>query len=1200
MRTYPSIRNAAVAILFLAACRSSTSVDGGSAAITPTAPVCTALQPTGATLDRWKLTGGLDGPLGCMTGKTQPVTGRAGSVTPFANGQIVTSPDQGPNMTVAVYQQGPELYVDWGDSTPFHYDRFLVRWDIDGVNAGQVDVPMQLDPNQTIYVPPHEPRTRGVFAIPLPRAGNYSIIVEGCDYTSTGSDCKQGWTVPATITYVPPPPPPPGIDCGIIPPDGPIRQRWLALGGMFGPLGCATSGPTAPPGGASGQVVTFRNGQIGWAPAQGHDMTVAAYQAETDVVVEWGDTSPFHYDKFNVRWSKDDLFIVQNEIRQPLADAGAFVHGIDHTKGVGPGKYSVVVEGCDDGTFGSDCKQGFTFPVVVNVHPPAAYDSTCATVPSGVIGERWSRIVGAHGPLLGCPTGPEQPLGDGKVQSFDRGQIVWSPDQGAGMTVAMYQVSQQLNGQLIQQLKVEWGDTFPFSYDKFIIRVNGDQADVTQDGASNLTSLSSWYPYNPQAPSLPVGATYTAIVEGCDTSAGGSTCKQGWTLPVSVTIQQLAADPPMPGIDFTTIPAATSAADMPTHLADRTLAIDTWDACKKTLGDIYQDEEDFVTDALAKLDLVDRGFSWCAWQGVVTRPRPIRDEVNSALRFQQVRSATGSSSDTPVVCTRTGEYDVALSGLVPMVYKYGRLLDDDVRAHIVNDLLDARGPALQSEFSYCSVVPETENHLNQIESARYLTNQLLYRGSGNQLYNNETNGMNDFILDRLQTFLQKDFLEYNARPYTTYSVDAIQNLFDYATDRRVKRAAQLVLDYLSAKYAVSSNTMRRQAPYRRRVGHYDDDLFGFNADAMSARMLLTTGMVDRAPWAQNDADGKFLFGWTDMQMAAISSYRLPTPVADFMFDATNRSYFERIHHYGVEIYSSTPEYLISAGGYYTHSPYLVAGIGKHDDDGPVVPTTLMPTGSDRSVQDLIRIDGFNKEVDLGSDRRLNTCVAPDFACGVSLRIPDAYFTKLGCMNQKVAADGQGLWVFIDAATVDPTRAIDCTNGSRTGRFMVAAYLFGGRFGDNRGFFEAHAADGMTFDAFQAAVLAKNFNRTFQFDTMTPNSYTTLSGRTIQFVVPFPGDGDKSAWTITSTGDAALDGLGNDIDNWPLASGDVLSGDGKGLVTFKNAGLRSNLILDFTDAGEPKRLVTMPRLPPPPKCPPGTHDCGDGTCAKFCQ
>src|SRR4029077_20728298 len=106
------------------------------------------------------------------------------------------------------------------------------------------------------------------------------------------------------------------------------------------------------------------------------------------------------------------------------------------------------------------------------------------------------------------------------------------------------------------------------------------------------------------------------------------------------------------------------------------------------------------------------------------------------------------------------------------------------------------------------------------ESSRYLTNQLLLRelkdsGQYDSAFDNGANGMTDWLLSLLQDFLKSDFDEYNSRPYQGFSVMALENLYDFSEDVRVKEAAHLVLDYLSAKFAISSSGLRRSLPFRR-------------------------------------------------------------------------------------------------------------------------------------------------------------------------------------------------------------------------------------------------------------------------------------------------------------------------------------------------------------------------------------------------
>src|SRR5262245_35609361 len=88
-----------------------------------------------------------------------------------------------------------------------------------------------------------------------------------------------------------------------------------------------------------------------------------------------------------------------------------------------------------------------------------------------------------------------------------------------------------------------------------------------------------------------------------------------------------------------------------------------------------------------------------------------------------------------------------------------------------------------------------------------------------------------FWLERLHNILQTDFIEYNARPYQGYTMAAIQNLYSFAKDSDpVKRAAEMVLNYVSAKLADSANDNRRAVPYRRKKEYNDPNLLGVRDD----------------------------------------------------------------------------------------------------------------------------------------------------------------------------------------------------------------------------------------------------------------------------------------------------------------------------------------------------------------------------------
>jgi hypothetical protein len=115
----------------------------------------------------------------------------------------------------------------------------------------------------------------------------------------------------------------------------------------------------------------------------------------------------------------------------------------------------------------------------------------------------------------------------------------------------------------------------------------------------------------------------------------------------------------------------------------RGLTVAQHTACTKTLGDVFGDEEGFMEGAIAKLNLVSNGTAFC---DDPPRPLPLQDEVNSAMRFQQIKSKSGSSADFSSFlfkCKRTGAYDVALTGYITLVNQFGALLDNDVKNYII-------------------------------------------------------------------------------------------------------------------------------------------------------------------------------------------------------------------------------------------------------------------------------------------------------------------------------------------------------------------------------------------------------------------------------------------------------------------------------------------------------------------------------------
>ena len=324
-----------------------------------------------------------------------------------------------------------------------------------------------------------------------------------------------------------------------------------------------------------------------------------------------------------------------------------------------------------------------------------------------------------------------------------------------------------------------------------------------------------------------------------------------------------------------------------------------------------------------------------------------------------------------------GDYDVGLTALTAIIYKYYHVLPPKVQNHIINNLLNKSGPfdpADQLPFGGpAAPVPESENHVMMIETSRYLTNQLFYRRQGDVQYDNSRNGMDEWMLKHLQQFLLRDFIEYNARPYQDYTLSALLNLYTFTSDRhpsgaRVKTAAHMVLDYLMAKVAVSSNDSRRSVTFRRKSDksdNYNDPNFLDGStgrmdpqNAFSMQFAGTTDMANSIDPAnkrqQKTLPGHFRAGRCSGR--DLSDYRLPDTILDLMVNRSHRVFFQRFHHDGdARMKRTQARPAISSVRAATTPRSLTRSVAWASTTTlAVLPTTFMPTGQFTTRDDLIR------------------------------------------------------------------------------------------------------------------------------------------------------------------------------------------------------------------------------------------------------
>jgi hypothetical protein len=370
------------------------------------------------------------------------------------------------------------------------------------------------------------------------------------------------------------------------------------------------------------------------------------------------------------------------------------------------------------------------------------------------------------------------------------------------------------------------------------------------------------------------------------------------------------------------------------------------------------------------------------------------------------------------------DYDMALKGLMTMLYRYPALLGAEGVSHILNNLVPSGITGGHSEdIEWISDVPivveypETENHLLMIESTRYLVNQKRFDEQQDGRFNNVTNGLTRWLLGYMQTLARHDFLEFNSRPYQRFALHPIFNLHEFARDPSIRLAAQHVLDYVMMKYAVTSSRLRRVAPFRRlqhRIDHQANERnfhFAGSGDQVTQMFAAYTGLID--PIGNPEPLHPTLINHAAV-IAATAAYRPPAaayavamlrdlPPASHRFYHGVRPRLPKAGENaegGLEMYFRSPSFLLTAGG-----SFLNSGYGSDEFDtfkqaweqtSRAQAATLIPTKANTLFHDLIRfepvpdplVDPYADDPDDPDTERtmaVNTAVHHGLMAGANLR-----------------------------------------------------------------------------------------------------------------------------------------------------------------------------------------------------------------------
>jgi hypothetical protein len=600
-----------------------------------------------------------------------------------------------------------------------------------------------------------------------------------------------------------------------------------------------------------------------------------------------------------------------------------------------------------------------------------------------------------------------------------------------------------------------------------------------------------------------------------------------------------------------------------------------------------------------------------------------------------------------------GNYDLSQMHLVPMAYRHYDDLSPAARELLITQLL-ARGrahrPDVDDTFTsggnpndwtragfvspagYHIDIGETENHVLMIVTARYLTNQLLFQRNGGTEHDNRRNGDDDrwscfsLLLYLLRNMLRGDFSEYNAKSYQSETRWALLNLCTYAYDHEIRLGARMVLDYRAAHIAVSSNDLRRLVPFRRR---FNDDnaqrtadefmtgglLTENHGDPMAAYFAMQAGNIRSYDGGSPPSFKPFSIGdvdvASDVMVEVLSDYRIPPSIHDLFVNDQSRRFFQRLHRTvrdevggnrncdNMEIYASSPSYLITAGGAPATWALDPGVYGEIDGEtvsqelGVALTTSFIPTGF---VPTGLNIQGAGNLIQFGSfstkrkyywrlkvvffdalegnivqlDNVENYGVAPDFACGHQIYLP----LWLNVTNVEGVKDGmnqdprksQGFSFFRSGSEAGPQKD--------SPGFYLAIYQE-----TPGGFALMEALDTwlhpVRFSDFKKSVLARNAS--LRVLNNVPTQYTTYYNNVIDLVVWSNADGHnaKTGAAVTAVRynvPKSVYSLGNadQITN-RLLNGTIMNSPEEAKIEITNPSLGTKLTLDFSDSNHPMRF-----------------------------
>ena len=346
--------------------------------------------------------------------------------------------------------------------------------------------------------------------------------------------------------------------------------------------------------------------------------------------------------------------------------------------------------------------------------------------------------------------------------------------------------------------------------------------------------------------------------------------------------------------------------------------------------------------------------------------------VNTAIMQLTAWGVSGTSWKG----NKKGDYDFTIFQLTTILYLFGDqpdVLYPKTKDYLLNVLLTEQG----NKFRYTApntlgLIPETENHLLMTEGSKYLKNRWInLHGNADPYYNNETNGLENELLQLLTKLKTKGLYEFNSIPYAGYTISALLNLEAFGSDK-IKNEARAVLDYINWTFALGSFQLKHYPPMRRRY-----EKVGIQNIKTDYHAIFINTWMSYAPIPNfisnvdnNEAHAVF---------AACLPYRVADQVVEMLINKGD-GYFVQLGHgkkSTPEIYAAGKHFLISAGG--ANRGYYSQIVTR--------PITVFLEDSAKNLNDCFHLEGPGNDFMKWN----NTGVYKNFACVAGpVHVPKAY------------------------------------------------------------------------------------------------------------------------------------------------------------------------------------------------------------------